>query len=420
MNKKIILIISIMIVSLFAFTKLYFTNAKAESENTNNTFEKEFKVTKQNIEKSFETTGVINLNTYDISFETQGILERLNIEAGQIVQKGDILGSLESKDISNNYNTALNSLEEAKLNLQKTKEERQRNLISLENNLINSKNDLDTKKESYENAVETKELYSQNEIDELKEKYEEAKRDYDLKKKEYDFEISSSIDSKLDNLSIEKAKDKVEEAKENLDNVNLKSPIAGKIVNINKKEGEKILEENTFVQIASDMEITTDITELDISKVEIGMEVEITFDAILNQKYKGKVKSISELGEQSNSGITNYEVIIEILGDTNQLKDSMNCSIKFLLEKKENVLTVPKKAVSYSRDNNSMIVTIVDDEGKKSIKEVEVGISNEYQTEIVSGLNEGEKVLVSVNLNSTNENRKSTMMIPMGGGNKRK
>lgn len=419
MNKKIILIISIMIVSLFAFTKLYFANTKAESENTNNTFEKEFKVTKQTIEKSFETTGVINLNTYDISFETQGILDSLNVKVGQTVKKGDILGSLESKDISNDYNTALNSLEEAKLNLEKTKEQRQRNLISLENDLINSKNELDNKKESYENAVETKELYSQNEIDELKEKYEEAKRDYDLKKKEYDFETSSNIDSKLDNLSIEKAKDKVNETKENLDNVNLKSPISGKIVNINKKEGEKILEENTFVQIASNMEITTDITELDISKVVIDMEVEITFDALINQKYKGKVKSISELGEQSNSGITNYEVIIEILGDTSKLKDSMNCSIKFLLEKKENVLSVPKKAVTYSREKKSMVVTLVDDEGQKSTKEVEVGISNDYQIEIINGLKEGQKVMVLVNLNSTDTQRKNTMMIPMGGGKKR-
>ena len=160
------------------------------------------------------------------------------------------------------------------------------------------------------------------------------------------------------------------------------------------------------------------IDELDINKVSVGQEVKITADALNGKEYKGFISNISINGSESN-GVTSYPVSVSITDFDDDLLPGMNIDAEITVAKAENVLAIPKSAVS--RDN---IVYVAgekenpDDtapEGYKSVT-VETGLNDSFFVEIISGLTEGDVVKTQ---DSTTSSPFENMMpggMPAGGG----
>jgi len=142
----------------------------------------------------------------------------------------------------------------------------------------------------------------------------------------------------------------------------------------------------------SRMFVLASVDETDIAQIEPGQQVDITFDAYPDEIFEGKVTRIDpQTAVQQN--VTTVPVTVELDTPDPRLKPGMNATCEFIVERKEGVLVVPSEAVK--EDEGSYSVTVIRD-GKQIRRKIEIGIAGDENTEVVSGLKEGETVVTAV------------------------
>jgi HlyD family secretion protein len=136
------------------------------------------------------------------------------------------------------------------------------------------------------------------------------------------------------------------------------------------------------------------VDESDIGKVYLGQPARIVVESFKDKKFEGKVTRISPFGKEKDN-VTTFEVRVSISNPTGELKANMTANAQIILEEKKNVLMVPEAALIYDKDRNATIETPdpKSEKGKKVIP-VKLGISNGVKTEILSGLNEKQQVIL--------------------------
>lgn len=198
------------------------------------------------------------------------------------------------------------------------------------------------------------------------------------------------------------------------------APIDGIVTSVNVSEDDYVRSESTLAKIVNNYEIEFEIEvdELDILELQVGQEAKVTIDAIEETSSIPLVGTVSEIALEGTtmSSVTTYPVTISLTGN-DDIRMGMNCSAEIIVKSAEDVLVVPIEAINTKK--NKYYVTMESGEER----EVEIGIYNEEYIEIVSGLTEGEKVILpeTVSANSTNskkENDKSSFGgFNMNGGN---
>ena len=222
--------------------------------------------------------------------------------------------------------------------------------------------------------------------------------------------------------SLRSAQLSLESQYEQLADYTITSPISGTIIDKNYKAGETSESNQVLCSIydLSYLTMTLSVDELDITSVEVGQNVELAMDAITDHTYAGTVSKISQIGT-ATSGVTVYDVTLTIDGD-DQLKLGMNGTATILVEERENVLLVPIAALNTSRGES--YVWLKSDsaaDGEPGVRTtVETGLSDENYAEVLSGLSEGDVVLItreaSTSTTDSRENGMGGMMMDMGGG----
>lgn len=154
-------------------------------------------------------------------------------------------------------------------------------------------------------------------------------------------------------------------------------------------EEDEICTTSHYVEINSieTLQMTLNISESEINKVEIGDEVNITITAT-NEQLTGYITAISEVGTYSSSG-SYFTATVEFENNGN-LKIGMSASSEIIVEKVENAIAVPIEAVQSSDEGNYVIV--VNKDGSTSNVTVETGIKNDAYIEIKSGLTGNETI----------------------------
>lgn len=231
------------------------------------------------------------------------------------------------------------------------------------------------------------------------------KQDYDLEKLKYDNLVKSTTSVTASELSVQEAENKLEEANNNLSKVALIAPVNGIVNTIAYKVGELVTGKTTssggststtsaFISLRDPEAITlkANVTEGDITGIEVGQTMRVTVDALSAENLPGSVISISSLPRTDSSGIVTYEVIGQLNENDEAIKDGMNCFMTFLKKEKSNVLIVPVKAVFIEEGKQYVNVQLEDKTIEK--RAVVCGLSNGVSTEIVSGLKEGETVVI--------------------------
>lgn len=214
--------------------------------------------------------------------------------------------------------------------------------------------------------------------------------------KEYKDKIKTfSFDIVSQELLVKERENNLSQIKKNIEKHYLYAPVDGTILKVNIKEGEMVdlVTKNIVFQILpkAPYEIKVDIYEKDIPKIKPGSWVEINFLAFPNQTFEGEVESISKT-EKIKEGVVYYEVKIKPQSLPQEILPGMTCDLRILVNKKENVLVLPKEALK--KKEGKYYVEILEGE-EKDEREVEIGISSEEFVEVVSGLSEGEKVILS-------------------------
>lgn len=172
----------------------------------------------------------------------------------------------------------------------------------------------------------------------------------------------------------------------------LKSPIQGQITKINKREGETVQTTDSVISFLPEgpFQVEVDIYEEDIVDVEVDNFVRISLPAFLDEILEGRVISIDP-AEKLIDGVVYYEVNIIFSTEKENIKPGMTADVVIETDKKENVLIISKAAL---RMINGEKMVRVFKKGKSEERKIEIGLEGNEYIEIISGLAEGEEVII--------------------------
>jgi HlyD family secretion protein len=408
MKKKVLIIAGIVLV-LVAVLFLLKPFSKKVSAVTFDTV----KVEKGTISNNVTATGTINaITSINVGTQVSGIIQKIYVDFNDHVKQGQLLAKIDETNL----------LEQLKQS-QATHDQAQAQL-------------------NYEESTynRTKALYEKNLI---------AQSDYDQAL--YNYENSKA--------SLVNAKSAVSRAKVNLDYATITSPIEGVVLNRAVEEGQTVAASFstptlfTIVNDLTQMQVQTSVDEADIGKVKEGQRVEFTVDTYIDLKFEGKVSQV-RLQPVTTNNVVTYTVILSAPNPEKKLMPGMTATATIFVDEKVNTLILSGKALRFTpsieylqkimakamkqfkgsnkfpagmsglaasgqtamtgttlpsnlpigalpgnsaASANSKTVWMKDDIGGIRPVVVTTGIDNGSNVEILSGLNEGDNVVTSMN-----------------------
>jgi len=393
MKKKTIVIISICAVALL-LAAIFLLKPSKKAQISLETG----KVEKINIKNSVTATGTVEpVTSVDVGTQVSGIVKKLYVDFNDEVKEGQVIAEMDKVTLEAEYQTSQAALTSAK-------------------------NEFEYRQKEYARIKELhdKELVSDSE-------YDQALYYYQISKSSYDQAQTSLV-----------------KVNRNLGYATITSPIDGIVISRAVEEGQTVaagFETPTLYTIAKDltkMRVIADVDEADIGQVAKGQRVEFTVDAYPDDIFEGQVSQV-RLEATTTSNVVTYEVVITADNPDLKLKPGLTANVTIYSKEKNDVLSVPTKALRFSPDEAilSKIGISVDAseqaEGKHvwvysgntlKRRSVETGDASGDRTEIESGLAEGEVVATGLSAEASTTKAASSERSPFAptppGGNKDK
>jgi RND family efflux transporter MFP subunit len=199
-------------------------------------------------------------------------------------------------------------------------------------------------------------------------------------------------------LTMEKAQVALDVANNDLEKAVMVAPFDGVIAVVNVKEGDSLsamdYATRTIIELIdpTSMELSAEVDEIDIPYVELGQKAIIGVDALPRVQLEGEITSVSPLATEE-SGLVLYKIKVSFeVPEGSGLKAGMSATADIIIAERSGVLLVPNRAIGEDSRGNPAVKVVVDTQIEE--RAVVIGISDGSQTEIVSGLNEGEVVVV--------------------------
>ncbi len=218
------------------------------------------------------------------------------------------------------------------------------------------------------------------------------------------------LDLKSQELSVQQRRNSLYDAQTALADYTIKAPFDGVIAKVNVKVGDSASGVSLATIVTRQQIVEISLNEVDVTKVKLAMKVSLTFDAIDGLEITGKVVDIDTVRTVAQS-VVSYTIKIALDTQDDRIKTGMSVNATIITNVKTDILTVPSSAIK-SNNGGSSYVQILDAVGKPQSVTVQTGISNDTDTEIISGLNEGNKVVTQ----TINPNAAKTTTQQSGGG----
>jgi multidrug efflux pump subunit AcrA (membrane-fusion protein) len=369
------------------------------------------------IELLVSTNGrvVSNLDV-DIKCKASGTIIKLPFDLSDTVKEKDLLMELDPVDENNNKKRAEVNLAsskarqvQAKTNLQVAESTLATDLAKAQVNLEAAKtkaNDGRAKAQRMTQLLEKKLISPE---DNETAQTAAAQADSDVKTAQVRLQ---ELDTAKDSLELKRQDVALADAQVTSDTLNLAdadqrlkdikvaAPIDGVVTALNVQSGTIIASGvsnvggGTTIMTLSDLThifVVASVDEIDIGKVKLDQFARIDVDAFKGEQFRGKVTRIAPKGVNASNVVT-FEVKMEIVSENKTLlRPEMTANIKIVAARKDDALTVPSDAVSHK--DKQTVVTVLNGESQED-RPVEVGINNSQQVEVLSGLEEGQVVVV--------------------------
>ena len=201
------------------------------------------------------------------------------------------------------------------------------------------------------------------------------------------------------NLNLQITEENLKQSKQELMKTEILAPFDGTVVDIGVKENDQLsafdYSSKTAVYLVDTHTVKLEgvVDEVDIYKVQVGQVAIVTADALPGVELNGKVTFISPFGSQT-TGVVEFPVTISLDTTETELKGGLTATADIIIAEHKDILMVPNRAIKGSAAD--YWVDVVTDEKKVTTEKrpVVVGVQNEQFTEIISGLSQGEKVIV--------------------------
>lgn len=239
---------------------------------------------------------------------------------------------------------------------------------------------------------------------------------------------TDALDLQSQELAVKQRQNALFDAQEKLSDYSVRAPFAGVIAKSDLKRGDSLSTGGTAVTLITTQRMAQiSLNEVDVAKIAVGQKVTLTFDAIEGLGITGEVADIDTLGTVSQ-GVVTYNVKITFDTQDERVKPGMSVSAAIITNVKQDILLVSNSAVK-AQGNSSYVEMLAerqtgspDPQGVLSAsplqqKSVQVGLSNDTSTEIVSGLSEGDQIVVRT-ITPTVTSASTAPSLLGGGGNR--
>lgn len=333
-------------------------------------------VQRGNLQKTVIATGTIRAyNRVEVGAQVSGKIEKIYVTLGQKVKTGDLIAQIDSSTQQNTLDTAT-----AKL-------------ASYQAQLKAKKVAYSVAKSSYDRLAK---LYAKKSVS--LDEFESAK------------DTLATAEAAIEEIdaSIKQAEIEVNDAKTNLGYTKIVAPIDATIISIPVSEGQTVNANQTtptIVQVAdlSKVLIKPEISEGDITKVTAGMEVKFSTLSDPDKIYRATINSVdpamttltdNEYTESvSDTNAVYYYANVVVENPDNNLRIGMTTQNTITIADVKNTLLIP--TMTLKKQNNKVFVNVLTTANQVEQREVQIGLNDDMNTQILSGLNEGEKVVSS-------------------------
>lgn len=333
-----------------------------------------------NISNSVTATGTIEpVTSVDVGTQVSGIVANIYVDYNSVVKKGQVIAELDKTNLVSQVNTAKASLNNAQSQLTYQRANYNRYSTLYKKGLVSA--------DEYETAL----LAYRQAQDEVKQRRES-----------------------------------LQQAQTNLGYATITSPVDGVVLSREVEEGQTVaasFETPTLFTIAqdlTDMRVIADVDEADIGEVREGERVTFTVDAYPDDTFNGTVTQVRQEGNTEDNVVT-FEVVISAPNKDLKLKPGLTANVTIYTLDKQNVMSVPNKALRFTPTKELIgDAQVKDCKGKNKVwtfsnnvftaHPVTVGISDGVNTELLGGVKKGTRVVTEIKVDQGKAG-----MPPMGG-----
>ena len=343
-------------------------------------------VERGDIARSVVATGKIEpLSKVEVKSKASGIVNRIQVEAGDRVRKGQVLLELDREELQARHREAQATLLSAQASWQRTQVEA-------------LGPDLPFLKSAMERA---RRLFSEGGLVSTS-VVEDAEKAYAMAVNK---QHAAKANVAVNKAEIARAQAALERAETDLRNATISSSMDGLVLSRDVEVGDAVSSilvmgsEATLLMTLGDVGsvfVRGKVDEADVGKISVGQQARITVESFKDRKFAGQVTRIAPLGQEKDN-VTTFEVRVSIDNPGGELKANMTANAEIIREEKKDVLLVPETAVVYDKDRKTFIeVPDPGAEGGKRKLAAQLGISNGVKAELISAgaLKQGDKVVL--------------------------
>jgi HlyD family secretion protein len=354
-------------------------------------------VERGDLARSVVATGKVQpLSKVEVKSKASGIVEKLYADYGDTVTAGQVLAQLDKVQLEADVRAWRANLDAAQAAMQSSEATLERNKVEAEGP------DVPFQKINMERA---RQMCKDGLI--AKSFVEDAEKAYQLALNK---QMSARANIAVSRAEVLKSKAQVAQAQaalaradEDLQNSTIISPIDGLVLSRDVQVGDAVSSilvlgsQATLIMTLGDVSevyVLGKVDEADIGKVYLNQPARIVVESFKEKKFDGLVTKISPLGKEKDN-VTTFEVRVSIRNPGGKLKTNMSANAEILLEEKKGVLMLPEAAIVYDKNRNTSVEAPDPkaEHGRRKVA-VKLGISNGVKTELLSGLNEKQQVIL--------------------------
>jgi HlyD family secretion protein len=316
---------------------------------------------KTNIEKKTVATGkVVPEDEVEIKPQISGIIQEVFVKEGEIVQTGDLIATIKVVPNEQALNSAIGRVDNAKIVIE------------------NSKIDFKRNKSLYDKGIISNQAFIAVEL-----RFNQSKQEL----------VNAENDLKIIQLGT---------AGKGSANTNIRATVSGTVLTVPVKKGDQVIESNNFnpgttvatIADLTDMIFEGQVDEAEVSKLTMGMPLLISLGAINDNSFDAKLRFVAPQGIE-DQGAVQFKIEANVVLDTNFfVRAGYSANATIVIGEKKNVLAIKEAHVQFDEETLDPFVELELGDQDFERREVELGISDGINVEILDGLTEKDKVKV--------------------------
>ena len=356
MNKIVKYVLIALLVLAVLWAAVFFNKSNSKGAKTYDT-QKPFI---SSIEKKTVATGkVVPEDEVEIKPQITGIIDKIYLEEGATVKAGDLIAKIKIVPNEQALNQARGRVKNAEISLNNTKIEYNRNKLLFDKGVISS--------QDFNNL--------QLRMDQAEQELSNSRADYQIIRRGSAGGSSSA-------------------------NTNIRATVAGTVLQIPVEEGDQVIQANNFnagttIAFIADlgkMIFEGQVDEGEVGKLKLGTPLKISLGALEGEELDAKLKFIAPKGVEETGAVQfKIEGDVEVKEDV-FIRAGYSANASMILEKKDSILVIPEALLQFDKKTNKPYVEVATGDQKFERKDIEIGISDGINVEIVSGISEEDEV----------------------------